>query len=312
MISEPDAGGVCPDPIELRLSYLAPFDGSGLVAFLGLRAAPGVEEVTDDGVYRRSLSLPHGAGIVELAPVADHVQARFWLEDPDELDAAADRSRALLDLDADPTPIQETLAGDPLIGELVRATPGRRVPGHVDGDELAIRAVLGQQVSLAGANTLAARLAVSAGQPLTQPVGTITHRFPSAAQIAAVDPESLAMPNSRRVAVLTLARALADGTVQLRPGADPARARLQLLGLPGIGPWTADYVAMRALGDRDVFLSSDLGVRHALEALGVDGRPKAAQALAERWRPYRSYAVVHLWAHLATTSRSTARTPTPG
>jgi AraC family transcriptional regulator of adaptative response / DNA-3-methyladenine glycosylase II len=312
VISEPDPAGPRPHPIELRLSYLAPFDGSGLVAFLGLRAAPGVEEVTGDGVYRRSLSLPGGVGIVELAPADDHVQAHFWLEDPDDLEVAADRSRALLDLDADPTPVLDTLASDPLIGQLVRATPGRRVPGHVDGDELAIRAVLGQQVSLAGANTLAARLVVSAGQPLTQPVGTLTHRFPSAAQIAAVDPESLAMPNSRRVAVLTLARALADGTVQLHPGADPARTRRQLLNLPGIGRWTADYVAMRALGDPDVFLSTDLGVRHALEALGVDAKPRAADKLAERWRPFRSYAVVHLWAHLATTSRSTARTPTPG
>lgn len=303
MRPEPDP----PDPtrsIELRLSYLAPFDGPGLVAFLGLRAAPGVEEVTADGVYRRSLSLPGGGGIVELAPADDHVRARFWLDDRRDLETAADRSRALLDLDADPIPVQKILVPDPLIGELVRATPGRRVPGHVDGDELAIRAVLGQQVSLAGANTLAARLAVSAGKPLAQPVGTLTHRFPSAAQIAAVDPESLAIPNSRRVAILTLARALADGTVQLHPGADPVRARRQLLNLPGIGPWTADYIAMRALGDRDVFLSSDLGVRHALQALGVDGKPRAAEQLAERWRPCRSYAVVHLWAQLAKTSRA--------
>lgn len=294
------------DPIELRLTYREPFDGPGLIAFLGLRAVPGVEEVVD-GAYRRSLTLPHGAGLVELAPAADHVRARFWLEDPRDLEPAAGRSRALLDLYSDPIAVLDALKTDSVLGGLVKATPGRRVPGHVDGNELAIRAVLGQQVSLAGANTLAGRLVRTCGQTVKRPQGTITHRFPSAAQIAAIDPASLAMPEARRVTVLTLARALADGAINLNHDDSRDQTRRRLLELPGIGPWTADYVSMRALHDPDVFLSTDLGVRHALQALGVDSRPAAAQKLAEDWRPYRSYAVVHLWGHLAKTSRAAPR-----
>lgn len=291
-----------PDPdraVTQRLTCREPFDGPGLITFLKRRAVPGVEEVVDD-VYRRSLRQPGGPGLLQLQPNYGYVEATFWIDDPQDLDSAIHRSRALLDLDTDPQAVTAALRSDPLIGELVKAQPGRRVPGVVDGDELAIRAVLGQQVSLAGAATLAHRLVIACGEKLDQPFGTVTHRFPTAAAIAAVDPESLAMPRSRRTALLGLAQALADGTVALHPDADHEQTRRQLLDLPGIGPWTADYIRMRALHDPDVFLASDLGVRHALEALGADGRPAQAERLAERWRPYRSYAVQHLWAHLAT------------
>ena len=285
--------------IALRLPYRAPLDGEGLISFLGLRAVAGVEAVVD-GAYRRSLCLPHGAGTVELRPVDGHVLARFWLEDLRDLAAAVQRSRTLLDLDSDPYAVAEALGDDPLLGPLVRAAPGRRVVGHVDGHELAIRAVLGQQVSLAGAATLAGRLVAAYGQPLDRPLGTVTHVFPSAEALAAVDPAQLGMPGARRDALLGVARALADGGLVLDAGADRDEARRRLLALPGIGPWTADYIAMRALRDPDAFLPSDLGVRHALEQLGEDGRPAAAERLGERWRPYRAYAVQHLWASLAT------------
>ena len=292
-----------PDPdrpvTHQRLTYEEPFDGPGLIAFLKRRAVPGVEEVVD-GVYRRSLSLPGGAGILQLQPNHGYVEARLWLDYQDDLESAVQRSRALFDLDANPSAVIATLGQDPLIGALVKAQPGRRVPGVVDGDELAIRAVLGQQVSLAGAATLAHRLVLACGAKLDRPSGTITHRFPKPKTIAAVDPESLAMPRSRRAALLGLARALADGRVSLHPDADREQTRRRLLDLPGIGPWTADYIGMRALHDPDVFLASDLGVRHALQALGADGRPTQAERLSERWRPYRSYAVQHLWAHLVT------------
>ncbi|MEJ7797580.1 MAG: AlkA N-terminal domain-containing protein [Solirubrobacteraceae bacterium] len=288
-----------PGSRALRLSYRAPLDGDGLIAYLARRAVPGVEEVVD-GVYRRSLRLPHGAGTVELRLLDGHVHASFRLEDPRDLTAAAQRCRALLDLDCDPRAVFEALSCDALLGSLVRAAPGRRVAGHVDGHELAVRAVLGQQVSLAGAATLAGRLVVAHGDRLERPLGAVTHVFPTAGALADADPERLSMPRARGRALLILARALAGGELVLDAGADRDEARRRLLALPGIGPWTAEYVAMRALRDPDAFLPTDLGVRRALELLGRDGRPAAAERLAERWRPYRAYAVAHLWAQLST------------
>jgi AraC family transcriptional regulator, regulatory protein of adaptative response / DNA-3-methyladenine glycosylase II len=288
-----DGGG----GIVLRLPYRAPLDGDALIAFLGPRCVPGVEEVAG-GAYRRSLRLAHGAGTVELEPADGHVRARFRLDDLRDLATAVQRSRTLLDLDSDPETVTEALGADHAIGALVRAAPGRRVAGHVDGHELAVRAVLGQQVSVAGATTLAGRLVAAYGEPLERPAGAVTHLFPAADALADADPATLAMPDSRRRAVRGLAAALATGDVVLDAGADRDEARRRLLALPGIGPWTAAYVAMRALRDPDAFLPTDLGVRHALERLGEDGRPVAAERLAERWRPYRAYAVAHLWGSL--------------
>jgi AraC family transcriptional regulator of adaptative response / DNA-3-methyladenine glycosylase II len=285
-------------PITLRLPARTPFDGAGLVDFLARRAVPGVEEVAD-GAYRRSLRLPHGPGVVELAPEDGHVQARFRLADPRDLAPAVERCRRLLDLDADPFAVVEALGGDGLLGPFVRATPGRRVPGAVDGGELAVRAVLGQQVSLAAAATLAARLTASLGEPLPAPVGGVTHLFPSAEALAGADPATLPMPAGRRTALLGLAGALAGGDLRLDAGGDRADAARRLVALPGIGPWTASYVAMRALRDPDAFLPSDLGVLHALRHLGAGERPADAVRLAERWRPYRASAVVHLWGSLS-------------
>jgi AraC family transcriptional regulator of adaptative response / DNA-3-methyladenine glycosylase II len=158
--------------------------------------------------------------------------------------------------------------------------------------------VLGQQVSLGGAATLGARLVQAYGQPLAHPIGSVAHLFPTAGALAGADPERLAMPNARKQALLSLARVLSTGELVLDPGADRAHARRMLNELPGIGHWTAEYVAMRALRDPDAFLASDLGLKHALERLGHDGRPGHASAVAERWRPYRAYALQHLWASL--------------
>jgi AraC family transcriptional regulator of adaptative response / DNA-3-methyladenine glycosylase II len=288
-----DGGG-----IDLRLPYRAPLDATGLIAYLELRAVSGVEEV-HGGTYRRSLRLPHGTGVVELRPADGHMRARFWLEDLRDLGAAVQRSRALLDLDADPQAVIEALGADRLLGALVRDVPGRRVPGHVDGHELAIRAVLGQQVSLSAAATHAARLVRARGEPLVRPVGGVTHLFPSAEALAALDPGALAMPRSRGRALIGVARALAAGDLILDSGAERPAAVAGLLALPGVGPWTAAYVAMRALRDPDAFMPSDLGVRHALERLGQPGDPAAATRLGERWRPYRAYAMQYLWALVA-------------
>jgi AraC family transcriptional regulator of adaptative response / DNA-3-methyladenine glycosylase II len=284
--------------IVLRLPFRAPLAADELIAFLGARAVPGVEQALE-GAYRRSLQLPRGEGVVELRPCERHVQASFWLSDLRDLGPATQRCRALLDLDADPFSVLESLGREELIGPLVRAAPGRRVPGHVDSHELAVRAVLGQQVSVAGARTLAGRLASEYGRPLAQPIGDVRQMFPTAQALAGADPERLPMPAARSRALIGLAGALAAGEVELDPGAGWAQARTALLALPGIGSWTADYIALRALRDPDAFPAADLGVRRALEGLGQDGRPAAAQRLSQRWRPYRAYAVVHLWAQHA-------------
>ena len=186
----------------------------------------------------------------------------------------------LLDLDADPAAVDEHLEQDPDLGPLVRKTPGRRVPGAVAGHELAVKAVIGQQVSVAGARTVAGRLTRSLGRTLPQPVGSLTHLFPTVEALAEADPEGLPMPRSCGRALTGLAAAVAADEVDLDPGADRARSRAQLLARPGIGPWTADYLVMRALGDPDVFLSTDLGVRHALAAWPDGPGPPAVGPLA--------------------------------
>jgi AraC family transcriptional regulator of adaptative response / DNA-3-methyladenine glycosylase II len=292
------AGRAGAGALELRLPYRPPFDAAGLLAFLGLRAVAGVEAF-DGTAYTRSLRLPRGAGVVTLTPGDGHVRCSLQLDDLRDLGPAVERCRRLLDLDADPLAVADVLGVDPLLGPAVLAVPGRRVPGSVDGAEMGARAVLGQQVSVRGARTLAARLVARHGEPLTTPVSGVTHLFPSAQHLAAVDPASLAMPRSRAATLVRLAEAVAGGDVQLDAGADRAATHDRLLGLRGIGPWTAAYLAMRALGDPDAFPATDLGVRVAIERLGGPDGDAAITAVAERWRPWRAYAVQHLWASLA-------------
>lgn len=257
---------------------------SGVLEYLAARAVSGVE-AWDGHVYRRCV----GGAVMSIARDG----AVAW--DGPPVPGVAER---LLDAGFDQAAVEATLAGDPLIGPLVRAAPWRRAPGAVDGFEIAVRAVVGQQVSVAGARTILGRLAAAHGERLAAPVAGVSHRFPSPAALAAVDPSSLPMPRARGRALVGLAAAVAAGDVALAPGEDPVEARARLLALPGIGPWTAEYVALRALGDRDAFPASDLGVRRALERLGADGSPRSAAALAERWRPLRAYALHHLWATL--------------
>lgn len=288
-----------PGALMLRLPYRAPFDAGSLFAFLGARAIPGVEETAAGGGYRRTLRLPNGWGVAELRPSNGHVACTLRLSDLRDLTAAVARCRRLLDLDADPVSVAAHLDGDPALGCLLERRPGLRVPGHVDGAELAIRTVLGQQVSVAAAATHAGRMVRDCGEPLPAPDGTLTHLFPTSAAIAAADPTLFKMPASRRATIMRLAMALADGQLDVDPGADRTELERRMLSIAGIGPWTASYVALRALGDPDVFLPTDLGVKHALLRLGRATDPRAAAALAERWRPWRSYATIHLWASLA-------------
>jgi AraC family transcriptional regulator, regulatory protein of adaptative response / DNA-3-methyladenine glycosylase II len=291
-----------PGVIRLRLAYRPPIDLERMFGYLATRAIPGVEEVTGR-TYRRTITLPNGPGILSLHLVTDSSAAPGFVECDLELDdlrdvtAAVTRCRRLLDLDADPVAVSDYLSRDGMLGPLARACPGRRSPGHVDGDELALRAVLGQQVSVAAARRLGARLAASYGKPLSAPSGSLTHLFPDAATIAAADPAALPMPGARAKALVGLAAALASGTIRLHPGADREQETARLLALPGVGPWTASYIRMRALADPDAFLPTDAGVRTALRRLGAPGAGRAgATGTAERWHPWRSYAMHHLWA----------------
>jgi len=289
-----NAGPRKPEQIRLRLPYHAPFAARALFGFLAARAVPGIEE-SDGDSYRRTLALPHGPGVAELQSHDDHIGCTLRLGDRRDLADAEQRCRRLLDLDADPTGVDAALAMDPLLRPLVVRAPGLRVPGTVDGAELALRAVIGQQISVAGARTIAARLVAAFGKPLTVPDGTLTHVFPDAEVVAGADLRNIGMPGARQAALNGLATALANGKIALHPGADRAETRAKLLELPGIGPWTASYIAMRALGDPDAFMPTDLGVRRALARLGVNGDP---EEIANRWKPWRAYAQQHLWTSL--------------
>lgn len=289
-----------PGAIMLRLSYREPLGFASLLSFFELRAVPGVE-VVEGGVYRRVMTLPRGPGVASVfLPRGEkrYVACELELTDLRDVPAAVRRVRRMLDLDADPMSVSEHLTGCPLIGRLARATPGRRVPGTVDPGEMAIRAVLGQQISVTGAGRLAGELAVHYGKALSEPRYGLTHAFPTPAEMAAVNPDELPMPRSRSRALVTLAGAIARGDIALDAGADRDEAEQALLALPGIGPWTADYIRLRGLGDPDAFIPGDLGVKKALAALGQPSDAKSAVAIAERWRPYRAYAVMHLWASL--------------
>ena len=362
-------GGSATSVLRLRLPFRPPIDLNRMLGYLAARAIPGVEVATGEE-YKRTISLPNGCGLLSLRPVpgASWVDCSLALSDLRDVTAAVQRCRRLLDLDADPYAISGFFTGDPVIGPLAAGCPGRRAIGAVDGDEIAIRAVLGQQVSVAAARRLAARLVALCGTTLPASVdvadlggcggppvadgpgdGTLTHVFPDAATIAGLDPCVLPMPLARGRALVTLASALASGDISLDPGADREEAGARLLALPGIGPWTAGDIRMRALSDPDVFLAGDAGVARALRQLragtAITGRPvtdgqddggpgasgpgagerepngaaangaragggslsvpgslavawAGSLAAADRWRPWRSYAMHHLWATL--------------
>ena len=281
--------------IRTRIAVREPFAAHQLHRFLALHAVEGIEAWGEDW-YERSVRLPHGPGVVRvtLGPERPRGQVgcTFTLADARDLAPAIERTRRLLDADCDPAAVDGALAEDPVLAPLVQATPGLRVPGQLDGAEVAVQTVLGQQVSLAAARTAAARLVATHGEPLGLAGDHVVTRLaPTASTIAAIDPETLPMPRARARALTGMAAALAGDEIRLDRSTDRATTREALLELPGIGPWTADYLGMRALGDPDVFLPTDLGVRNAAARLGlgdVGGR-------SESWRPWRSYALMRLW-----------------
>ncbi|MGW0365740.1 AlkA N-terminal domain-containing protein [Streptomyces sp. NPDC002990] len=292
-----DARPRIPGTISLRLPFRAPLNPDNLFGHLAATAVPGVEEWRG-GAYRRTLRLPYGTGVVALTPQPDHIGCQLALTDLRDLTIAISRCRWMLDLDADPEAVDAQLRCDPLLAPLVERAPGRRVPRTVDAAEFAVRAVLGQQVSTAAARTHAARLVTAHGEPVADPdpAGGLTRLFPSPQSLAQLDPRSLALPRSRRATLTTLVAALADGSLPLGIDSDWEAARAQLSALPGFGPWTTEVIAMRALGDPDAFLPTDLGVRRAAQRLGLPSTPSALTARAAGWRPWRAYAVQYLWA----------------
>ncbi len=288
--------------LELRLAVRKPFAAADLLAFLAARAVPGVEEA-GAGWYARTLRLPHGTGDVHLSlDLSDSdttVRCALRLTDLRDLSSAVERCRRLLDADCDPEAVDEQLGGVAALAPLVRRRPGLRVPGHVEGDELAVRAVLGQQVSVARARALAGLLVERYGEAL--PVGQ-GRLFPTAATLATVDVADLPMPRARGRALTLLCAALASGEIPLDRSAERSDVRRALLEVPGIGPWTADYIALRALGDPDVFMPGDVGVRNGMRALGLDAA--GADQTSQAWRPWRSYAQMHVWSQAVEAERT--------
>src|SRR5262245_51210985 len=272
--------------LVLRLPFRPPFDAEGLLLFFAARAVDRVETLGDDG-YVRALRLPHGAATVALQPQATHVTATLRLTDPRDLGPAVARVRRLLDLDADPVAVDELLGSDPALETAVKEVPGIRLPGTVDGAETAIRTLLGQQVSVAAARTAAGRLTAALGERLPPAVAVPGAEllFPTPAAIAERGAEVLTGPARRIASVLAVAAALADGTLALDPGREAADLRAELVALPGVGPWTAGYLAMRVLGDPDELLAEDLGVRRGAANLGLPSDIPALTAHAEAWRP---------------------------
>lgn len=285
---------VAPDrALELKLAARAPFDAAPLLAFFAARAIPGVEDVRD-GVYRRAFALEGAPATLEVHARPDAVLLRLPPRAASALPRVIARVSRMFDLDADVDAIAAWLGRDP---RLARALRGRtvRVPGAFDAFEAGVRALLGQQVSVAAARTLAGRLARVAGAPLAAPDGAITHVFPTPAAVAAASLEKLGLPGARAAALRGFAAAVADGSLDLGAFKSLDDAVERLSALPGIGDWTAQYLAMRALGEPDAFPAGDLGVREALARNGRRPGEREVRARAERWRPWRAYAVLALW-----------------
>jgi AraC family transcriptional regulator of adaptative response / DNA-3-methyladenine glycosylase II len=280
--------------ITLRLALHPPYDGDSWLAWLKSRAVASIEDISDT-TYRRTIRLPRTTGIIELTPAADHMAMRLCIDSLADLAVAVSRCRVLSDLDADPETVAAVLTQDSFLAPAVEKLPGLRVPGHMDGFELACRAVIGQQISVAGARTMLGRLVEALGEPLSTPDGTLNRLFPTASAVAGSTLDGLGLTGARRRTLTALAGAVAGGSLDLNRGADRSETVQKLLELPGIGPWTASYIAIRALGDPDAFPASDLGLLRTSKELGG---PETAAALEEyslRWRPWRAYAAQYLW-----------------
>jgi AraC family transcriptional regulator of adaptative response / DNA-3-methyladenine glycosylase II len=291
--------GHAPSPengIHLRLTYRPPLDAPALLGFLAARAIPGVEQVVGDS-YRRTVRVGPNAGTIALrASEEGFVSLRVSLPSLDGLPALVARARRIFDLDADPLPIAAQLQRMPALSARVARSPGLRVPGAWDPFEIAVRAVLGQQVTVRGASTLAGRLVERFGEPLaTAYPDALTHLFPRAERLAEGDLAQIGIPRARAEALRGLSTAVASGALVLDAARGLEDLVARMVALPGIGAWTAHYVALRACGEPDAFPASDLGLRRALAGSGAPLSERALHAQAEAWRPWRAYAALHLW-----------------
>ncbi|MGE5625019.1 MAG: AlkA N-terminal domain-containing protein [Bacillota bacterium] len=283
------------DALTMRLSYRPPYDWAAIRDFFATRAVPGVERVDGDA-YTRTVSINGVQGWIELKPVpgADALQLSVHELGPEALFTVLQRVRQMFDLAADPQDVRQILQKDRLLKPLLKRRPGLRVPGTWDPFELAVRAVLGQQVSVAAARTFAARIVEAHGTPLENPVDGLARLFPGAEALAEADLTRIGLTGARARTLNGLAKAVADGRVNFTGGLASEEVKAALTALPGIGAWTAEYVGMRALADPDAFPAEDLVLRR----VAGTKKPLSAKALlekAEAWRPWRAYAVLHLW-----------------
>ena len=284
------------DHLIFRLGYRPAFDWEALLAFLRPRATPAVEEVGAD-VYRRGFRLGKSQGTLEVRnlPESNAVELRVETEESLHLLEIVERVKRIFDLGAETGMISTHLRQDDTLRRRVDRRPGLRVPGAWDGFELAVRAILGQQVTVKGATTLAGRLAETFGEPLDDHGSGLTTFFPTSEALAEVDLTVIGIPRARARAIGTLAQAVAEGRVGFDSTRSPVVAIEQLIALPGIGDWTAQYIAMRAFGEPDAFPAGDLGLQQA--AANGNGRlsTEELRRKAESWRPWRAYAAMHLW-----------------
>lgn len=290
--------------LQIKLSYRSPFDGKALLRFLRARAIPGVEQV-EESSYSRTISLGDTSGIIRVEPLTGKALVHLLVPTvfAPHLHQIVERVRRLFDLKADPTAIADHLSQDARLAGLIDAYPGIRVPGAWDGFEIAVRAILGQQVSVKGANTLAGRLVEKYGDPLPQAdAPNLSYLFPRPVQLVDISAEDLGLTSKRAHAIEALARVVGEGTLKLSPRAGLEETIASLIELPGIGPWTAHYIAMRALGEPDAFPASDLALRRAATEDSSAALTEAQlRKQAEAWRPWRAYAAMYLWHHYSIT-----------
>jgi len=304
--------------IELRLPVRAPFAATHLLRFLAARAIPGVEQV-DGRTYTRSLRLPAGSGVAAITfpddtadpAVRPTVGISLKLTQLADLAPAVERCRRLLDADADPVGIDAALRTDPMMAGRVAAAPGVRLPGAVDGPEILIRALLGQQISVAAARTAAGRLAMLVDQRLPIPDERVNLLFPTPSAIAALGAAAIGGPRRRADSIVSTAGAMASGELRIHAGRRTAELTTELIARQGIGPWTAGYVAMRVLGDPDVLLTADLVLRQGAATIGLPSTERELADRGSRWSPFRSYAGLHLWRVAPAPARSPGKSPTP-
>jgi len=287
-------------PLEVRLSYRPPFDWDGLLGFFAQRALPGVETV-EDGAYSRTAQLDGNVGIISVRHDASrrHVVLQLPARLAASLPQIAGRVRRLFDLQADPEAVKNHLSTDPRLRALVKRRPGLRVPGAWEPFEIAVRAIVGQQVSVAAARTICGRIVAQYGGPVAKEAA-LTHVFPTSEKIARAQMKGLGLTTRRADTLRGISRAVASGSITFGVNGSLEGTVAQLTALPGIGPWTAQYIALRALGEPDAFPSGDLGLIRAWEALTKkDSSAKELDRAAESWRPWRAYAALHLWASLS-------------